>query len=627
MMNRHLFTTTVALVLLGQTSAALAATEIYDTRGRLITTIRGKEQFAYTPLSQIPQVTRMAVVAIEDSRFYEHHGIDLKGMARALWTDIRTHRKAAGGSTITQQLIKNKYLNKQKSLERKIDEAVLALEMEQKYSKDQILEMYLNEVEWGYGAKGIEAAAQTYFGHSCRTLNLAESAVIAAMLRAPAHYDPYKHYQTAIQRQHVVLDRMAELGIISKTDAEAAKRQPLNLPGAPGDIAHAQYFTHYVVGLLSEKYGRDNVLHGNFKVQTTLDLATQEAAERYVKQLVARYGRRYRFDQAALVALNPHTGGILAMVGGRDFRTSPYNRAVLAHRQPGSTFKPFVYLTAFSHGVSPTATMSDQVVTYMVNGHAYAPHNYQGEREGTMTLRRALELSNNVVTIKLLNQIGPESVVDTARRIGLKSPLKPTLALGLGAYEVTPLELASAYGVFAANGVRNEPIAYWNVRDGYGRLLEEHHPNPQRVYDEAPIRLLTNVLEGVIRQGTGTAAKIGRPVAGKTGTTSDSHDAWFVGYTPQLVVAIWTGNDSNRPMTRSAAGGVVVAPTWGRFVSEVLKPVPVATFLPPIPIARPVATGSARPKPPGPATASPHVPATPSISQDEPLPLEPAATP
>lgn len=600
MMKRKILAGTLALALLGSSQAAWAGngTEIYDTRGQLITVVRGKQRRLQLPLHVIPEVAREAVIAIEDSRFYDHSGIDIRSLGRALWTDIKAGAKVQGGSTITQQLVKNKYLNSEKSLQRKLDEAVLAMELERKYSKDQILEMYLNEVYWGHGAYGIEAAAQTYFGHSARSLDLQESALLAALLKAPEAYSPYKNRKKAIARQHVVINRMAELGFISKSEAERAKRKPLDLPGAPGQWNKAAYFTSYLVSQLKNRYGEDAVLHGDLKVQTTIDLATQELAEKLVAELVQRYGKRYRFDQAAMVALNPQTGGIVAMVGGSDYRKSEYNRAILAHRQPGSTFKPLVYLTAFAKGLSPDLKMSDQPVTYTVNGRPYTPRNYRGEKDGTLTLRRALELSNNVITVKLLNQVGPEAVIETARRVGITSPLQPSLSLGLGSYEVTPLELASAYGVFAANGVRNEPVAYWNLRDGAGRVLETWRPNPLQVVDEAPVRVLNDVLRGVILRGTGTAANPGRPAAGKTGTTSDSRDAWFVGYTPQLVVAIWLGNDDNSKMASSATGGGIAAPTWKKFVMTALKKVPVANFAPPL----------------APATASPAMPSTPSVA-------------
>ncbi len=600
-MKRPLLPIVLALSLVAHAPSAWAGngTEIYDTRGKLITVVRGKQRRIHMPLHAIPEVTREAVIAIEDSRFYDHGGIDIRSLGRALWTDIKAGAKVQGGSTITQQLVKNKYLNSDKTLQRKLDEAVLAMELERKYSKDQILEMYLNEVYWGHGAYGIEAAAQTYFGHSARTLNLQESALLAALLKAPEAYSPYRNREKALARQRVVLSRMAELGYVSKAEADRAKRARLNLPGQPGRWNKAAYFTSYLVNQLKNRYGEDAVLHGDLKVQTTIDLATQELAEKLVSDLVQRYGKRFRFDQASLVAINPQTGGIVAMVGGEDFRKSEYNRAVLAQRQPGSTFKPFVYLTAFAQGLSPELKMSDAPVTYSVFGKPYTPRNYRGEKDGTITLRRALELSNNVITVKLLNQVGPAAVIETARRAGITSPLQPTLSLGLGSYEVTPLELASAYGVFAANGVRNEPVAYWNLRDGHGRMLEQWRPNPQRVIDEAPVRVLNDVLRGVVTRGTGTAANPSRPAAGKTGTTTDSRDAWFVGYTPQLVVAVWVGNDDNSKMASSAAGGVVAAPTWKKFVQTALKKVPVTNFAPPM---------QAKP-----ATASAPVPSTPSV--------------
>lgn len=633
-------TVPVALALtlaLAPAAMAFTGTELYDTRGRLITVLRGKQQKTEVSLAEIPQVARLAVIAIEDSRFYEHQGIDLRGMARALWTDLRAGHKVQGGSTITQQLVKNKYLNSDKTLNRKVDEALMALELERRYSKDQILEMYLNEVYWGHGAYGIEAASQTYFGHGCSTLNLPEAAVLAAMLKGPERYSPFRNPKLSVERQHVVLDRMAELGIISQADAERAKAAPWPVLETPGQRSRAGYFVSYVEDQLVARYGANAVLKQGMKVQTTIDLGIQDAAERCVEELVTRQGPRFRFDQAALVALNPMNGAILAMVGGERYDKSQYNRAILAHRQPGSTFKPFAYLTAFAQGIPDTLRMSDDPVTYMVNGKAYAPRNYQGEKEGTMSLRRALELSNNVVTTKLVHQITPEAVLATARQIGFTSPMHPTLSLGLGTYEVTPLELAAAYGVLAANGVRTEPHSYWNVRDGMGRMIENVVPAPRRVFAEAPVRLLTDALRGVILRGTGTAANIGRPVAGKTGTTQDSRDTWFAGYTPQLVVAIWAGNDNNHRMTRNAAGGVVVAPAWGRFVKGVLKNVPIKDFAKPLSIRILVASASVRPAsasvPPASASSvatpamQPGPPPTPTPEPDPPVNYVPEPDP
>jgi penicillin-binding protein 1A len=624
-------------------SPAWSASRVYDARGTLITELRGRGQHAHVPLADISPLLQKAVIAVEDSRFYDHRGIDLRGVARALVVDVLRGGRVQGGSTITQQLVKNRLQNRRKTLQRKVNEALMALELEQQHSKDEILEMYLNEVYWGSGATGIEEAAQTYFRHSCRSMTLQEAALLAGMLKGPERYNPFRNPELAFSRSSVVLDRMTETGVITAEEADRARRKRPVMPRSPGEIGKAPYFLQYLtnrLGPLLEAQGI-NPYRDDLTIHTTLDLPTQAIAEDVITDLVRTQGPRFGFDQAALVALNPSTGGILAMVGGSGYRESPYNRATTALRQPGSTFKPFVYLTAFLRGISSELREDDTPVTYRgANGKPYTPRNYRGEKEGTMTLRRALELSNNVITTKLLNRLGPASVIEVARKAGLSSPMQETLSLGLGAYEVTPLELAHAYATLAREGVRTgvrvleesdpglppSPAASasspalvrmepWSCRAI--TLGDRPVPVPRveavRVFEAAPVRLLTDVMRGVILRGTGTAANPGRPAAGKTGTTSDSRDAWFVGYTPQLVTVIWVGNDDNHKMHRNVAGGTVVAPSWKRFVTRALARVPVLNFAPPPAIAAPapVASGSTRPAKPPSTSSRPVVVTTP----------------
>ncbi|MGE5707178.1 MAG: transglycosylase domain-containing protein, partial [Bacteroidota bacterium] len=558
-------------LLLSISTPAWSATQLFDSSGRVIANLRGTQSKRELKLSEIPRSLQCSVIAMEDARFYSHHGVDIRGTARALFADLIQRKKAEGGSTITQQLARNLYLSAEKSIQRKANEALLAIKLERTMSKDQILEMYLNRIYWGHGAYGAEAAAQTYFGKSARDLSLPESALLAGLVQSPENYSPFRSKDVAKRRQRIVLNRLAELGYIKPADAERYKRWPLRYSTEPGESYRAPYFTSWMIHHLSKRYGEDVVLRGNLKVWTTLDLSLQEQAEAMVKQLVNRKGARYRFNQAAFVLLDPRTGYIRALVGGKSFRESQYNRATMAVRQAGSTIKPFIYLTAFARGLSPEATASDTPVVYHLgNGKRWVPKNYGGEKDGIITLRQALERSNNVIAVKLLKQVGTGPVIETIRKAGITTPLADNLSLGLGSSEVNPLEMASAYGVFANGGLRVEPIPFTRVAEENGRILEEKKPEAHRVFDERSVARLNPVLSGVSARGTATGAGLGRPAAGKTGTTDNSRDAWFVGYTPQSVAALWVGNDQNTPM-RGATGGSVCAPAWGSLMREVVK--------------------------------------------------------
>ncbi|HBN08187.1 MAG TPA: penicillin-binding protein [Cyanobacteria bacterium UBA8530] len=572
------------------------ATQIFDSSGRGIAHLRGTEPKAEIPLREIPRALQCAVIAMEDARFYSHVGIDLKGTLRALFTDIAQRKKAEGGSTITQQVARNLYLNPEKSFARKANEALIALKLERTYSKDQILELYLNRIYWGHGAYGIEGASRTYFGKSCRALTIPESALLAGLIQSPENYSPFKSRKTALRRQHLVLNRLAELGYLKKDEAERYKRVPLHFSLKPGESFRAPYFTSWLVAQLSARLGKEAVQRGKLKIWTTLDLALQEEAEKLIKNLVKKEGRVHHFDQAALVAIDPRNGFIRAMVGGFDFEKSQFNRATMALRQGGSTFKPFIYLTAFSQGLSPEATCSDLPVPYSLgNGKKWTPRNFKNERDGILSYRQALEKSNNVIAIKLLNQVGVGEAIDTAHKLGLDTPFAPNLSFGLGACEVRPLDLASAYGVLANGGMRVEPSAVMRVEDAEGRILEEKKNSGHQVFDSRSVATLNQVLEGVVERGTGKGARIGRVAAGKTGTTDDSRDAWFVGYTPQLVAVLWVGNDKNSPMRGDATGGKICAPTWAKFMKLALKKEPPLPFPTPTPAPTPLPSESPPP--------------------------------
>lgn len=584
------------------------STQIFDTKGRLVANIHGEENREVVPLRAIPKTLQNAVLAVEDADFYQHHGVNLKGVGRALLADLAEGRKVEGGSTITQQLAKNLFLSPSKSVARKIADMWLAIQIEHRFSKEQILEMYLNQVYWGHNCYGIQAAALNYFGKRADALTLPESAQLAFLLRGPERFSPYKDPALAKRGQRVALTRMVKAGYITQQQADDAFRVPLKYPGIHNFTYRAPYFTSYLLNQLINRYGNDVVMRGGLQVHSTLDLDLQEKAEQLLVRAIATYGHKLHFSQGAIVVIDPRTGYIRAMVGGANYATSKFNRVTQAYRQPGSAFKPFVYLTAFANGISPYLTMNDTKVSYDAgDGKTWTPENFANEYFGEMTLRKALERSNNVIAVKLLSRVGIEPVIENAHRLGIQSPLHANLSLALGSSEVSPLELASAYSVFAADGIRSEPQAYSLVQDRAGVTLERSDPKSRRVFETEPIRVLNDVMTGVVLYGTGAAANIGRPAAGKTGTTSDQRDAWFVGYTPDLVGLVWVGNDDDSQMVGGTTGGGVCAPLWHQLMSDALAKVP------PTPFPKPAHMEAPRPVKPASASAA-------TGSKDFPLP-------
>ncbi|MBP2652864.1 MAG: mtgA 3 [Firmicutes bacterium] len=570
-----------------------AASQIFDVNGKLITTVHSVENRVPVGINKIPKSLQNAFVSAEDARFYQHSGVDPRGILRAIWSNIAGGAVAEGGSTITQQLAKNAILTQERTLKRKIQEAVLALQIERQYTKAEILEMYLNQIYFGQGAYGVQSAASVYFGKNVEDLNLAECAILAGIPKSPNYYNPKSNFKASIERQHVVLDQMVKYGYITQEEADKTKKIEVKIvTHKDEEVTIASYFTNYVIQNLIDKYGANAVYKEGLKIYTTLDIDMQKAAESAMKQLpnVRTDSNGIKQPQGALVAIEPRTGYIKAMVGGRG--NDEFNRAILAERQPGSAFKPFVYLAAIESGMNDSTIIDDSPVSY---GN-WTPMNYEQKYFGKVTLRTALEHSMNVATVKIAEQIGPDKPLYYAQQLGISTlVLKGTnndrnLASSLGGLTrgVTPLEIASAYGVLANSGVRAEPMSIIKVINREGKVLEENHPKEKSVVNEKSVNLLVDMMRGVLARGTGIYAQIGRPAAGKTGTTNDYKDAWFVGFTPDLVASVWIGNDSDGYL-QGVTGGSIPAKIWKQFMTAALAKVPPHDFPAPVNLGSPVA--------------------------------------
>jgi penicillin-binding protein 1A len=569
-----------------ETFQPLVGTKIYDDNDELITELH-VERRIFVPLAHIPQALRDAVIATEDKRFYYHWGVDPIGIARATVQNYRRGRLVEGGSTITQQLTKVLFLTPDKSMERKLKEAVLALELERRYTKDRILEMYLNQVYFGHGAYGVEAAARTYYGKSVAELNVREAALLAGLPRAPTTYSPFEHAEAAKRRREVVLRRLVEYGALKDAEGKRLARADLGLIPPERRRTTGQYFLEYVQQTLEAKYGADLVFKGGLNVYTTLSPTMQLAAEQSLrdglKALEGRTGkgRPGEHPEGAIVTVEPHSGYVRAMVGGYDFFRSEFNRAVQARRQPGSAFKPFIYIAALESGLTPATRVEDEPVSYAVgpNGQAWKPENYDRKFRGSTTLQQALEESVNVVTVKIQERVGLNRTIQVARRFGISSPMDLNLSLALGTSDMTLIELTSAYGALANQGQWLPPTTIRYVTDPQGKLLEEHLPEPREAVSPEMAFVITHMLRGVVERGTGQAAKgLGRPVAAKTGTTNDYSNAWFIGYTPRLATGVWVGYDRPRSLGKDETGSRVAVPIWTGYMNKVLGDSPREDF-------------------------------------------------
>jgi penicillin-binding protein 1B len=565
---------------------------------------RPGEEHRPVRLADVPLVVLNAVLAAEDHRFFEHGGLDARGMLRAAWTNLRAGRVMQGGSTITQQLIKNRLLGARRTYLRKLNEAWLATLVEARYSKPQILEAYLNEIylgqRGGLAVRGVGAAARVYFRKEIHQLTPAEAALLAGMVRAPNSYSPVVNPERARARRDTVLARMRELGTLSAADYEAARAQPVRVPPSATTAPPAPYFIDYVRLELEQRFGDVGETAGS-SVFTTLDMALQRFAEaavvRGLDRLETRVPRLRRDEptrrlQAALVALDPTTGEIRALVGGRDYQASQFNRAALAHRQPGSAFKPFVYLAALRARNGPPALTAASIVedaplTLTVGRDTWSPRNYNDQYEGRVTVRRALEQSLNAATIRVAESVGMPAVVETARALGFTAELAPVPAAALGTFEATPLEMARSYLPLVNGGVRPAgAIAVRAVRDRDGALDPIDAAEPVAVIAPAEAYLVTSLLEGVIASGTGASARaLGVPgsIAGKTGTTNDGRDAWFIGYAPRLLAVVWVGFDGGD--AHGLSGAEAALPIWADFMRQALDAYPQPAFTVPAGVA------------------------------------------
>jgi len=573
------------------------STRIYARDGSLLGSVY-KENRVWVPIAQIPPIVREAFIASEDKNFYRHHGVDFFGIARAAIADL-THQRQQGASTITQQLARKLFLNDNYSVSRKIQEALLAMEIERYYTKDEILERYLNLVYLGSGAYGVDAAAHTYFGRGVATLTAGQAAMIAGVVAAPSDYSPYVSMSKAKSRQTRALNLMAESHFITQAQADDAIAAPIVLAGErPAGLQgySSPYFTTYVISQLEKLFGKQAVQEGGLQVYTTVDPKLEAAAQEAVDYGVnAALAEGIGAHEAALVSIRPSTGEIVAMIGGAKFSlANQFNRAWQARRQPGSSFKAYVYTAAIDNGMAASTIVDDSPVSYpMGDGTQWSPQNDDFRYMGAVTLRQALALSRNVVAVKVAQEIGIDRVIDYARRMGVTSPLEANLSLALGTSDVTVLDQASGYSTIANQGIHVEPSAFRIVKDALGNtVLDDRFPQQNEVISAGTAFILTTMLEDVITYGTGANANIGRPAAGKTGTTSDFKDAWFVGFTPDLVTAVWAGNDEGR-MSESY-GGNIPARIWARYMRAALAKVPKHDFVMPADEVRKMASCSGR---------------------------------
>ena len=562
-----------------------ASSQIYDINGNELANIHAEENRVPVSIRQIPKDLQNAFVAVEDNRFYDHIGVDPKGILRAVVSNITSNEVAEGGSTITQQLAKNAYLTQERTMKRKIQEVFLALRLEQQYTKQEILELYLNQIYFGQGAYGVQAAAKTYFGKDVSELDTNECAVLAGIPKSPNYYSPLNSMEAAQKRKATVLDQMVKYGYMNAMTANSLKKEPLKLakPHADDNSNTPKYFVNYVIQELINKYGADAVYKDGLKIYTTIDMDMQRAAEEAMKNLPnsSTDANGNKQPQGALVAIDPATGYIKAMVGGRG--TDQFNRATMAERQPGSAFKPFVFAAALESDYSPSSMIDDKPLKI----GDWSPQNYNRTFNGMVSLRYTAEQSLNVPTVKLAQEIGLDKVIYYAKEMGISSLVMDgssahndkNFAITLGGLTrgVTPLELTSAYGTFANSGVHVAPVAIIKVLDRNGKIMEEARPETKQVMKRSSAEELTSMLMGVVQRGTGTRANIGRPAAGKTGTTSDYLDAWFVGYVPDLVCGVWVGCDDNASLG-GMTGGATPAVIWKAFMSKALNGPPVKQF-------------------------------------------------
>jgi penicillin-binding protein 1A len=574
------------------------STEIFSADGSRILIIGGRET---VDIDEVSYAFIQAILATEDHRFWEHRGINKLRTLKALWITLFEEGKVQGASTITQQLAKNLFFSFERSYIRKFRELLVSLQIEAQFSKQEILEAYINQIPFGVGAYGIGEASRTFFGKSAGELTLAEASLLAGLPKSPTLYNPFRYPERARKRQRVVLQRMVTTGMVSSEEAAEAGARPLSLHTPGRSLRVDSYFLDAVMKRLEETYSPEVVYHGGLRVYTTLDIRMQQQAEAALQQGIERLEAQMDVTegavgalqkdniglQGALVAVEVNTGAVKAIVGGRDFFQTPFNRALQNNRQPGSAFKPFLYYSAMDHlGKTPADVMTDKRVAIPVTGKpSWRPRNFSRQYKGPMVLKKALTESVNTVAAQLVASTGPDAVIHTARQCGITSPLNSVYSVALGTFGVSPLEMAAAYATFASGGMRHPPYYIHRVEDVSGRVLEEHIITGERVLNESVNYQLVDMMTGVIDAGTGKVVRrmgFTLPAAGKTGTTNDYHDAWFVGFTPKLSAAVWVGFDRGQGMRDKNGAGITggrgAAPIWTEFMKQALAGEPPRAF-------------------------------------------------
>ena len=556
-----------------------AVTRVYSADKKLLAELF-LEKRDPVPLQSIPPYLTAALIATEDRKFYKHSGVDIKGIARAIIKDIRAGGFVEGASTITQQLAKTLFLTPRKTIVRKIKEAILAFQLERRYTKDEILELYLNQVYFGSGAYGVQSAAEIFFGKSIRDLNLAECALIAGMPKSPSRYSPLVNFDLARKRRNIVLRQMRMMEIISAEEYKLAASSDIQIDDGSKSLNRAPYFVEHIQKNIEQHLGATQLYKSGLSIYTTLDIDLQEAAQSAVDEGLLSLQARMRSNsvlpatpQAALICLDIKTGGILAMVGGRNFYESPFNRATVARRQPGSAFKPLVYAYAIEQGFAQNAMLLDAPVVYrgVDRTDDWHPQNFSKKYLGEITLRHALAISQNIPAVRLIEMLGPRSVATFAHRLGIESKLAPNLSMALGTSEVSLLNLTAAYAAFPRGGEWIEPFGIMEVSDHRKRIIWSARPQKRLVMSREGAAIITNMLEGVVQEGTARRAKVLQSaMAGKTGTTNNYNDALFVGFSPSVAVGVWVGRDSGGTLGDKETGAKAALPIWMQLMQATL---------------------------------------------------------
>ncbi|BAV59086.1 penicillin-binding protein 1A [Candidatus Endomicrobiellum trichonymphae] len=600
------------------------STKIYDKDNNLIAELF-TERRIFIPINKIPVNLQNAFIAIEDKDFFKHWGISIKGIMRAFSRILLKMKIAEGGSTITQQLAKTIFLTRDKTLIRKIKEAILTIQLEKNYSKDEILQLYINQIYFGCGAYGVQTAARIYFNKNAQDLNLAECATLAAIPKSPNYYNPFNNAKASLARRNLVLLRLRELGYITKEKEEEALAVALPTKETALKENMGHYLLEFLRIMLEPKYGTNVLFKGGLSIYTTIDMKAQVGAEKAIEEALANFDKNKLkvFEksrqkpvkvQGALIAIDPKNGAIRAMVGGRNFRESQFNRAIQAKRQPGSAFKPFIYLAAIEKGLTPATLLNDEPMVFVYKGKGnswdlvsrdittletiaetvsekdlintnkiWTPTNYDKKYRGPVILKTALASSINICAIETIMQITPLKVIQSAKNLGITTPLANSFSLALGSSDTTLQEMVSAFAVFASGGIKTTPYIITKITDRDGKILEQNIPQQKEVLSSQDCFIITNMLKTVVEKGSGWNAKnLGRPCAGKTGTTNDSSDAWFIGYTPQLAAGVWVGYDDHSiSLGEKVTGGIIACPIWTQFMKEALDGELVLDFMQP----------------------------------------------